>query len=517
MKNQLKKVNYMNKINPYFCLKSGSDIRGIASDGVEGESVQLTDKAVFDLTIGFCRFLKEKGFKTGDKIAVGHDSRISAKRIKEQVIKALGDFGYSVYDCSYASTPAMFMTTVDLDAKASVQITASHHPFNRNGLKFFTSEGGLNPEDITKIIEFAAEDYTVSGKEADVTAIDFTAIYAERLRKMICEGVRAENYEKPLEGYKITVDAGNGVGGFYATEVLAKLGADVSASQFLEMDGMFPNHMPNPENKEAMASICKAVIDSKSDLGIIFDTDVDRAGCVDENGKEINRNRLVALASILALEGNCGGTIVTDSVTSTGLTEFINETLGGVHYRFKRGYRNVINEQIRLQNEGVNCPLAIETSGHAAFRDNYYLDDGAYLVTKIVIKMAQLGKEGKKLDSLIADLKDPAEALELRFKIKTDDFKSYGNMVIDELLSFAKNAHGYRVADDNREGIRIFFDADDKKGWLLLRLSVHDPIMPLNIESDIKGGNLAIAKEFYNFIKRFENLDVSPVEKFISL
>lgn len=506
----------MNKTNPYLLLKSGSDIRGVASEGVAGEEIQLTDEAVFDLTIGFCRFLLENGVNKGDKIAVGHDSRISAERIKKQVIKALGDFGYKVYDCSYTSTPAMFMTTVDLDAKASVQITASHHPFNRNGLKFFTRNGGLNPEDISTIINLAVEPYEKSGNEAVVTEINFTAIYSERLRRMICEGVNAENYEKPLEGFKITVDAGNGVGGFYATEVLAPLGADVSSSQFLEKDGTFPNHIPNPENKDAMASICKAVTDSKSDLGIIFDTDVDRAGCVDENGKEINRNRLVALASLLALENNKGGTIVTDSVTSTGLTDFINNTLGGVHYRFKRGYRNVINEQIRLQNEGVNCPLAIETSGHAAFRENFYLDDGAYLVTKIVIKMAQIGKEGKKLDSLISELKDPKEATELRFKINTEDFKSYGNKVIDELSEYANNNPVWRVADDNREGLRIFFDEKGYEGWLLLRLSVHDPIMPLNIESDVENGCKKIAEAFYEFIKGFELLDLNSLINFIS-
>lgn len=506
----------MNKLDMYLPLKSGSDIRGIASEGVEGEDVQLTDEAVFDLTIGFCRFLFDKGINKGEKIAVGHDSRISAERIKTQVIKALGDFGYKVYDCSYASTPAMFMTTVDLDAKASVQITASHHPFNRNGLKFFTAEGGLNPEDISTIIKNAATPYEKTENAADVTPVDFMAIYSKRLRKMICEGVKSDDYEKPLKGYKITVDAGNGVGGFYATDVLAPLGADVSASQFLEKDGTFPNHIPNPENKEAMASICKAVKESKSDLGIIFDTDVDRAGCVDENGNEINRNRLVALAALLALEGNEGGTIVTDSVTSTGLTDFINGHLGGVHYRFKRGYRNVINEQIKLQSEGVNCPLAIETSGHAAFRENFYLDDGAYLVTKIVIKMAQIGKEGKKLDSLISKLKDPIEATELRFKINTTDFKSYGNTVISDLLNYAESNAEWRVADDNREGIRIFFDKKGYEGWLLLRLSVHDPIMPLNIESDCKGGCRRIAEAFYGFIKQYSELKLDSLLKYIS-
>ncbi len=501
--------------NLYKKLKSGSDIRGTAADGVEGEAIELTDKAVFDLTVGFCKWLKENGYE-GEKVAVGHDSRISALRIKNQVIAALGEYGYKIYDCSYASTPAMFMTTVYLDCIASVQITASHHPFNKNGLKFFTKDGGLNGEDIERITVLASEEYEKNGNVPDVEAIEYMSIYSAGLRKMICDELGTTEDAKPLSGYKIVVDAGNGVGGFYAEDVLAPLGADVSGSQFLDMDGMFPNHAPNPENKEAMKSICQATVSAGADLGIIFDTDVDRAGCVDKNGNEINRNRLVALASIIALENNEGGTIVTDSVTSTGLTEFINNDLGGVHYRFKRGYRNVINEQLRLGAEGINCPLAMETSGHAAFRDNYYLDDGAYLMTKIIVKMAQMGKEGKTLDSLIANLKDPKEEAELRFKIKCDDFRAYGNKVIDDLQKYAVEEEGMRIADDNREGIRIYFDAEDEKGWLLLRLSVHDPIMPLNIESDAEGGVRKIAEKFKVFLSGYDMLDIQPIINFLA-
>lgn len=505
----------MLKNNPYAILKSGSDIRGTATDGVPGEEIQLTDKAVFDLTVGFCRWLKENGFNKNNKVAVGHDSRISAERIKGNVIEALGEFDYEIYDCSYASTPAMFMTTVDLDCVAAVQITASHHPFNKNGLKFFTVNGGLNSSDIEHIIELAVLPFERKRKAAKVISTDFMAVYSKRLRDMICEGVNAENYTKPLEGYKIIVDAGNGVGGFYATDVLEPLGADITGSCYLDKDGMFPNHAPNPENKEAMASICRATVEAKADLGIIFDTDVDRAGCVDENGKEINRNRLVALAAVIALEGNSGGTVVTDSVTSVGLSEFINNTLGGNHYRFKRGYRNVINEQLRLQSEGINCPLAMETSGHAAFRENYYLDDGAYLITKIIIKMAQMGKEGKKLDSLISNLKDPVEEKELRFKIKAEDFKSYGNEVISRLEDYAKEHTGWRIADDNREGIRIYFDSENKQGWFLLRLSVHDPIMPLNIESDVAGGVKLIAEDLKCFLDTCDMLDITSLDNYL--
>lgn len=500
-------------MSSYLHLKSGSDIRGTAVETEKGK-IELTDDAVFRITVAFCKWLEEKGYD-GNRIAVGHDSRISAERIKKQVISGLAQFGKEIYDCSYASTPAMFMTTVDAGCAAAVQITASHHPYDKNGLKFFTADGGLNPEDIERILILAEEAYEIKSAVPNVINADFMSVYAERLKSMIKAEVNADDYDKPLKGFKIVVDAGNGVGGFYATDVLAPLGADIEGSQYLDRDGMFPNHIPNPENKEAMKSVCEATVRNKADLGIIFDTDVDRAGCVDESGKEINRNRLVALASLIALEGCEGGTVVTDSVTSTGLTDFINNKLGGVHLRFKRGYRNVINKQIDLENDGVSCPLAIETSGHAAFRENYYLDDGAYLITKIVIKTAQLGKVGKKLDSLISELKDPCESLEIRFKIKEKDFRSYGLRVIDELGKYAENKSGWRVADDNYEGIRIYFDDDAVRGWLLLRLSVHDPIMPLNVESYVAGGNKIIINEFYSFIKNYEGLDLSVIENIL--
>ena len=142
-------------------------------------------------------------------------------------------------------------------------------------------------------------------------------------KRQIQEGVQAPDYDHPLAGLHIVVDAGNGAGGFYAWDVLEPLGADISGSQFLEPDGMFPNHIPNPENETAMASICQAVKASGADLGVIFDTDVDRAGAVDKNGREINRNRIIALISAILLQEHPGTAIVTDSITSSGLKAFI--------------------------------------------------------------------------------------------------------------------------------------------------------------------------------------------------
>ena len=499
-------------------LKSGTDIRGVATEGVPGEDVTLTLDICETITQAFVLWLSGRTGKAPEElvVSVGRDSRISGPAIAEVAAKALSGCGVRVLDCGLASTPSMFMTTVDLSCDGALQITASHHPFNRNGLKFFTREGGLESEDITELLQISerlselfekgGETSLPQGKKGEIVPTDYMTDYAARLRSEIKKGVNAEDYDHPLRGFKIAVDAGNGAGGFYADKVLAPLGADTSGSRYLDPDGMFPNHVPNPENKAAMDSICEAVLESGSDLGVIFDTDGDRGGAVDSKGNEINRNRLVAVASAIALEGNEGGTIVTDSITSDGLKEFIEKTLGGKHHRFKRGYKNVINEAIRLNNEGVNCPLAIETSGHAAMRENYFLDDGAYLCTRIIIKAAQLRKEGKTLENFISSLKEAREEREVRYKITEHDFRAYGESVIAKLEDYAKKQEGWTLADDSREGVRVSLDKDHGNGWFLLRLSVHDPIMPLNVESNDEGGADVILSQVGEFIKTCSGL-----------
>ena len=490
--------------------KSGTDIRGVATAGA-GYEVNLTDEAVTAMVNGFILWLAKKTRKNPDslKISVGRDSRISGPHISTLAMNTMKKAGVEVLDCGLASTPSMFMTTVELECNGALQITASHHPYYRNGLKFFTRDGGLEGEDIVAILEYAQNgEKPVESDEGEIVYVDYMSQYAANLREMIKSGINSsDDYEHPLKGFKIVVDAGNGAGGFYATDVLEALGANINGSQFLEPDGMFPNHIPNPENAEAMASICNAVKNSNADLGVIFDTDVDRGGAVDASGNEINRNRLVALASAIALEGNEGGLVVTDSITSSGLKDFIENELGGKHLRFKRGYKNVIDEALRQNANGVNCPLAIETSGHAAMRENYFLDDGAYLVTKIIIKMVQLKKAGKTLESLTEKLSEPVESREVRIKITEKNFREYGEKVIEDMFAFAKKNKAFVIADDNHEGIRVSFSKQNGDGWFLLRLSVHDPIMPLNIESNSVGGVDKIYKKIVPFLESCTCLD----------
>lgn len=502
----------------YSKFKSGSDIRGYAL-GDEANPLYMSNEMVMRCALAFSRWLKAKSGKEKLLISVGHDSRLSADRIKNAVIKALTSNGISVADCGLSSTPAMFMTTVEAGCDGAIQITASHHPKDRNGLKFFTRDGGLDGSDIAEILKNAGSIKNLTGTDiGECNHLDFMKRYSEILRNMIIEGVDDKtDREHPLKGMKIVVDAGNGVGGFYANDVLSPLGADISGSVYLDPDGNFPNHAPNPENAQAMECVSAATIKAGADFGVIFDTDVDRAACVGKGGFEINRNRLVALASKIALANCQGGTIVTDSVTSDGLAEFIAEN-GGKHLRFKRGYRNVINKQIELENSGIKCPLAMETSGHAAFADNYYLDDGAYLITRLIIEAASLAKEGKSLDDLIKTLREPVEEKELRFKILCDDFRPEGEKIIALFENEAKMRNGWSACSDNHEGIRINADSANGNGWFLIRLSVHDPIIVLNSESDENGGIMKMCKDILSVIskaKNLEKLDITALTEFV--
>lgn len=495
----------------YKKLQNGTDIRGVGSEGIEGQPVNLTDEVAYRIGASFIIWLsnkkgKEKGLL---RVGIGRDSRLSGPRLLAKLIEGMTDQGATVNDAGYASTPAMFMSTVadGFCYDGAVMITASHLPFNRNGMKFFTSEGGLEKKDIGEILACAERGDFPHEEKGLVRQVDFMDTYAGILLGKIR---KAAGEQRPLEGSRILVDAGNGVGGFFVEKVLKPLGADTTGSQFLEPDGSFPNHIPNPEDKDAIASVVKAVKENHAELGIVFDTDVDRAGAVDGSGRAINKNRLIALISAILLEETPGTTIVTDSVTSVGLAKFI-AAKGGVHHRFKRGYKNVINESKRLNASGVDSQLAMETSGHGALKENYFLDDGAYLMVKILIKMAQLKKEGKTLFDVIADLEEPAESLEYRIKILLEDCKPYAEDVIAKVQAFVEASDKLELAPDNYEGIRAAY-GKNKASWFLLRMSLHDPIMPLNIEGETAEEAEELKEMLIQLLKPFDKLDTSVLK-----
>ncbi len=194
--------------------KSGTDIRGVASEGVPGEKVLLTDKAVRRIAGGFAFWLSERAGRPADTliIALGHDPRLSAGRLREDVESALTKSGVRVLDCGLSSTPAMFQAVGGLGCDGSIQLTASHHPWNRNGLKFFTPGGGLSGSDIEAVLQCAQDGNIPGPAEGCVEKVSFMPRYCAGLREMIQKGVDAGDFAHPLRGFHIVVDAGNGAG-----------------------------------------------------------------------------------------------------------------------------------------------------------------------------------------------------------------------------------------------------------------------------------------------------------------
>ena len=497
----------------YKKLQNGSDIRGVAIAVEGGKPVDLTEDAARAIGGAFAKWLRGRLGEGAKRVSIGRDSRLSGEQLGTWLSDGLRAAGMDVTDFGLCTTPAMFMSTVltGWQFDGAVMITASHLPFERNGFKFFTAKGGLEKQDIAAILLSAGAGDFPTGGSGVLAKASFLPAYAAMLREKI---QAATGMEQPLSGLRILVDAGNGAGGFFAGEVLAPLGADTAGSQFLEPDGRFPNHAPNPENPAAMDSIRAAVLENKADFGIIFDTDVDRAGAVLADGSELNRNRLIAILSAILLREHPGTTIVTDSITSTGLASFI-AAHGGVHRRFQRGYRNVINEAQRLCTAGQDAQMAIETSGHGALQENYFLDDGAYLMVKLLIELARARREGRTLESLLTGLKEPVESMEFRMALNAEGFAAYGNEVIAALAEYAKAQPGWTLAEPNYEGVRVSLDPAHGDGWVLLRLSLHDPLMPLNIESDRAGGAKQIAAALANFLAGFGKLDSASLTAFV--
>ncbi|KAL3649743.1 hypothetical protein CASFOL_006146 [Castilleja foliolosa] len=497
------------------------DIRGVAVDGVEGEPVSLTEPVTEAIAAAFAAWLldrKKPDASTRLKVSIGHDSRISAQKLQDAVSWGLAGAGVDVIQYGLASTPAMFNSAITKSEEflcpvdGSIMITASHLPYNRNGFKFFTEAGGLGKVDIKDILERAADIHRNFTDESlmesknraaqCVKRVDYMSVYTSDLVEAVRKA--AGNNEKPLEGFHVVVDAGNGAGGFFAMR-------------------LFPNHIPNPEDKEAMKAITRAVLENKADLGIIFDTDVDRSAAVDSSAREFNRNRLIALMSAIVLEEHPGTTIVTDSVTSDGLTTFIEKKLGGKHHRFKRGYKNVIDEAIRLNSIGEESHLAIETSGHGALKENHWLDDGAYLMVKLLNKLASakasgVGQGSKVLTDMVDGLEEPSFAIELRLKIdqnhtdlKGGSFHAYGEALLQHLANVIDADPKLAKAPVNYEGVRV----SGYGGWFLLRLSLHDPVLPLNIEAPSKEEAVKLGLAVLSAAREFQAIDTSVLDKFV--
>lgn len=429
----------MIEVNPHIFREY--DVRGLVDQDLNEETVELLGKGygVYAMAFGY------------QEAIIGRDNRPSSAPFRDALIRGLVSTGMDVIDVGELPTPAFYFALQEYGKQAGIMITGSHNPPQYNGFKLCRGHGTIYGEEIQKlrsIIE--AGEFPVG--EGKVTTADPLPAYSDYIAGNI-------KVDRPL---KVVVDAGNGVGGKVAPDLLRRLGCEV-VELYCDLDGNFPNHFPDPTVPANLADLIALVKSSGADMGISFDGDADRIGAVADDGAIIWGDQLMILFARDILEFHPGGTIIFEVKCSQALIDDI-EAHGGNPLMWKTGH-SLIEAKIREEK----ALLAGEMSGHIYFADRYFgYDDAIYSAARLVEYVAR--RQGK-LSELMADIPRYFATPEMR--IESTESEKW------EIVETVKRefAADHEVIDI--DGVRVVFD----DGWGLVRASNTSPVVVVRCEA----------------------------------
>jgi phosphomannomutase/phosphoglucomutase len=419
------------------------DIRGIAD-------VDLDDTFAGLLGSAYGTLIKRDG---GTKVCVGRDPRVHSERLFKALVKGILGTGMNVIEIGVVPTPMLYFSVYHHDVDGGVQITGSHNPADYNGFKMMRGKSSLYGDQITLLRDMMLQRDFDSGEGILVKEPIFDT-YVDYVTDNINLGPRALN---------LVVDAGNGAGGPSAMAILERLGVKTKGL-FIEMDGTFPNHHPDPTVEANLVDLKRAVAETKADCGIAYDGDADRIGLIDENGEVIWGDRLLILLSREILKEHPGTPIVGEVKCSQTLFDDILAH-GGVPIMSAVGH-SIIKE--RMKKEG--SLLAGEMSGHIFFAHRWFGFDDAVYATMRVLEI--LSSTDKTLSELLADV--PMTCVTPEIRLDCPDDRKFG--LVDEAITSFKATH--EVCDI--DGARIQFE----NGWGLIRASNTQPVLVLRAEAE---------------------------------
>lgn len=417
------------------------DIRGKAGSDLNRESAQ-------EIGTRLGLFLRKKYAMR--EVVIGYDTRHSSHELRDGLVEGLKQNALNMLDIGLVATPVLYWVAYRLGI-AGVMITASHLGKEFNGFKLLVGSRPVWGEDIVALrdLQFSRADLAAGGGYAASSGVNDA--YIEYLISSF----------RPTRPLKIVVDAGNGMGGPYAPNILDKLGHEVIAL-YCDPDGAFPNHHPNPEKVENMRDLATKVVETGADIGLGFDGDADRVGAVDEKGQFINADKIMAWLAQDVMRRNPSGKFVGDVLSSQVVFDSVKNA-GGQPILWQSGHARV---KAKMQAEGAI--LGGESSGHMFFADRYYgFDDGIYSAGRIVELLAE---SDQPLSQLIAALPQYFTTLEYRPHCP-DERKT-------ETINGVKALLGDLPYVDV-DGIRILYP----NGWGLLRASGTEPVLSLRFEA----------------------------------
>lgn len=380
------------------------------TDGVRGVANEEPMTGEMAMQIGRATAYLFRSKKGRHRIVVGKDTRLSGYMLETALASGICSMGGDVLLVGPLPTPGIAFITVDMRADAGVVISASHNPFNDNGIKIFSGNGFKLPDEM----ELRIEELIFSGKLAGLRPTgtevgkafridDATGRYAVFLKHTFPEHLT-------LEGLKIVVDCAHGAAYRVAPTVLEELGAEVSCAG-VEPDGENINLNCGSLHPELISCLVK---EHGADLGMTLDGDADRVIFTDHTGKVIDGDHIMAICALdMMQEGRLKkNTLVTTVMSNMGLEMIIKES-GGQMVRAPVGDRYVVEEML---NGGYN--LGGEQSGHIVFLDHNTTGDG--MITALQV-LAVMQKKGVSLAELAEVMKTfPQTQRSVRVKARKD-------------------------------------------------------------------------------------------------
>jgi phosphomannomutase / phosphoglucomutase len=429
------------------------DIRGLVDRDLTEQAVHLVGKALGTR-------IREEGGRTA---AVGRDARLSGPRFAAAMISALRSTGVDVLDLGIVPTPLTYFAAHTAGVDGICMITGSHNPPEYNGLKVGLGSATFHGEEIQALRRLAESGRFAEGA-GSVRPHDVVAPYRAHVKENLRLGDRR---------LKVVVDAGNGTGGVVAVPLFESLGIEV-VPLFVEMDGNFPNHHPDPTVEENLEHLKAKVRETGADVGIAYDGDADRVGAVDEAGKVLWGDQLMILFSRALLAEEPGASIVAEVKCSFTLYDEIAR-LGGRGIMWKAGH-----SLIKAKMKEERALLAGEMSGHIFFAHRWFgFDDGIYSSGRL---LELLSRTQAPLSSLLADVPRTESTPELR--VDCPEEKKF------EVVRRAQEFFRSRYEAVTVDGVRVVFP----DGWGLVRASNTQPLLVLRFEAHTRERLLEIER-----------------------
>jgi phosphomannomutase/phosphoglucomutase len=433
------------------------DIRGVVGQTLDIGVAELIGQAIGSL-------MAEHGHAD---IVVGRDGRLSGPDMVAGLVEGLRKAGRNVIDIGLAPTPVVYFGAFHLRTGCCVSVTGSHNPPDYNGFKIVVGGETLSGDAITDLYARIADDRLHEAKTpGNLQQRNIGADYINRIASDV-------QIDRRL---KVVVDAGNGVAGMIAPQVLEAIGADVTPL-YCEVDGTFPHHHPDPSEPHNLEDLVRMVQRLDADLGVAFDGDGDRLGVVTRDGQNIFADRLLMLFAADVLERNPGAVIVYD-VKCTGRLPGQILRHGGSPLMWKTGH-----SLIKAKMRETEAELAGEMSGHFFFKERWYgFDDGIYAAARLLeILAARPQAPGDVLNALPDGVSTP--------EIKVDAPDENPHAFVDKFRNSAKFEGGRLSTID---GLR----ADWPDGWGLVRASNTTPVLVLRFDADNKEALVRIQQAF---------------------